>query len=31
MKALEALDLHLKNRAQELERFKEEGHDLEEL
>jgi benzoyl-CoA reductase/2-hydroxyglutaryl-CoA dehydratase subunit BcrC/BadD/HgdB len=28
MKALEALDLHLKNRAQELERFKEEGRKI---
>jgi benzoyl-CoA reductase/2-hydroxyglutaryl-CoA dehydratase subunit BcrC/BadD/HgdB len=28
MKALEALDLHLKHRAQELERFKEEGRKI---
>ena len=28
MKALEALDLALKNRAQELERFKEEGRKI---
>jgi hypothetical protein len=28
MKALEALDLHLKDRAQELERFKEEGRKI---
>ncbi len=28
MKALEAIDVHLKNRARELERFKEEGRKI---